>query len=117
GTPRSRQRGAEHLDGGRAVVFHVVAEEDRCRPAVRELALDAVAVGEPGAEAREHVHRETRSRAGRTLPRPHRGDQVLGFGGGLSVVLLPEPNGELLVRLERARSVAVTVEERDQAPD
>jgi len=41
----------------------------------------------------------------------------LGFGGGLSVVLLPEPNGELLVRLERARSVAVTVEERDQAPD
>ena len=73
GTDHGRELGAQHLDGDLTVVLDVVGEIDGGHAARAELALDPVAVGEGGCEARGGVsHRwppvdQSRLRSG---PRP-----------------------------------------------
>ena len=50
GAERRREVGAQHLDRHLAVVLEVFGEIDHRHPALAELALDAVAVGERGGE-------------------------------------------------------------------
>ena len=49
------QLGPEHLERHLAVVAHVVGEVDRGHAALAHLALEAVAVGEGGAQVRERL--------------------------------------------------------------
>jgi hypothetical protein len=53
GTHRVRHVFTEHLERDVAAVLHVVREIHRRHPALPELALDAIAAGERGSEARE----------------------------------------------------------------
>ena len=55
GADHGGEVGAEHLDGDLALVAEVVGEVDGGHAALAELALDAVAVGENGAEALDGV--------------------------------------------------------------
>ena len=51
GAERGGELGAEHLEGDQALVPQVAREIDRGHPALPELALDGVAVGQSGLEA------------------------------------------------------------------
>ena len=64
GADDGREVGAEHLDGDLALVAEVVGEVDRGHAALAELALDAVAVGENGAEALDGVGHAAESAPG-----------------------------------------------------
>ncbi len=54
GQPAAGQLRAEDLDRHRAPVAEVLGDEDRRHAAARQLAIDAVAVGESGAEGIDH---------------------------------------------------------------
>ena len=49
--------GAEHLDGDGSVVLAIAGQVHRRDPALPQLALDGVAVGEGGAKMVEGAHR------------------------------------------------------------
>ena len=59
GAQAQRELGMEHLEGDRTMVAAVLGQEDRGHAAAPHLALDVVALGEPGPEAAlEIVHGE-----------------------------------------------------------
>jgi hypothetical protein len=80
----------QHFDRRRPVVPQVVGEENRGCPSAGELALDPIATGRPGPEARQQLHCGQWSGRRRPFSHPYCSDQRLRFGGRLCRVVLGE---------------------------
>ena len=67
GADRGRELRPQHLDGDRPVVLEILGQKDGGHPALAELALEAVAVGESRCEARGRCRHLSPSVAGHLL--------------------------------------------------